>query len=208
MKMKLTVLILILIVNHTVTRAQSPTIKVMLEQIAALQVYIGHLQQTYSIAKDGLDYIGDKTGKEWDLHQLYFTSLKIVNPKIAKHDQVSECGVLYRKIRDTDIHFKDVAASSPLLLKYEQKYIGQVYDRLVKEADNQMDNLSTVISNNKLEMEDDERLQKINQVYQELENLYQLGRMFGGDITKLIIARERGNSEINQMKQIHSAGRE
>ena len=42
--------------------------KYLLQQIAALQVYIGYAQKGYRIAKEGLTTIGGFTKGEFDLH--------------------------------------------------------------------------------------------------------------------------------------------
>jgi uncharacterized membrane protein YobD (UPF0266 family) len=45
--------------------------KYLLQQIAALQVYIGYMQQGYSIAKQGLNTISDVNNGEYNLHKDY-----------------------------------------------------------------------------------------------------------------------------------------
>lgn len=68
--------------------------KYLLQQIAALQVYIGDVQKGYSIAKQGLNTISDIKNDEFNLHKDYFNSLKIVNPKIKNYSKVADISVL------------------------------------------------------------------------------------------------------------------
>jgi len=49
--------------------------KYLLQQIAALQVYIGYAQKGYRIAKEGLTTIGGFTKGEFDLHSDFINSL-------------------------------------------------------------------------------------------------------------------------------------
>ena len=56
--------------------------KYLIQQIAALQVYIGYVSKGYSIAKNGLNTIRDIKRGDFNLHNSYLTSLVTVNPKI------------------------------------------------------------------------------------------------------------------------------
>ncbi len=53
-----------------------PQKKSLLQQIAALKVYIDYAQKGYSIAKEGLTLIGNIKNREFDLHSKYISSLK------------------------------------------------------------------------------------------------------------------------------------
>jgi hypothetical protein len=81
----------IIIIISTLSDAAIGQKKYMIQQIAALQVYIGYLQKGYSIAKKGLNVIGDLKKGEFNLHSTYFNSLKSVNPKIRNSEKVAGC---------------------------------------------------------------------------------------------------------------------
>src|SRR6218665_476162 len=79
-------------------QAQAKQQRMLLEQIAALQVYIGYAQKGYSAVKKGLNTIGDFKRGEFNLHTAYLNSLKTVNPKIKKYARVTEIIGLQTKI--------------------------------------------------------------------------------------------------------------
>src|SRR5215470_7473984 len=64
--------------------------KYLLQQIAALQVYLDYLEKGYSISKEGLGMIQDLKNGEFVLHDSFFNSLKIVNPVVRKGAEVTE----------------------------------------------------------------------------------------------------------------------
>ena len=72
--------------------------KYLLQQIAALQIYVGYAQKGYQIAKEGLTTIGGFTRGEFNLHSDYFHSLKTVNPEIRKYAKVADIIALQVKI--------------------------------------------------------------------------------------------------------------
>lgn len=151
--------------------AQAKQAEILLKQIAALQIYIGYAQKGYSVAKKGLNTIGDFKRGEFNLHTDYFNSLKTVNPKIKKHARVAEIislqlkiiksyGTIYGQIQQDDLFHGD-----------EMDYIKRVFDRLIENCDDNLEELITIITNGQLEMKDDERMKRIDAIYQNmLEN--------------------------------------
>lgn len=90
--MKMIFLIAIILFTHSAKaqtweewfRQKETQKKYLLEQIAALQVYIDYAQKGYKIASNGLEIIEQiKTG-DLNQHQVFFNSLKRINPAIAK----------------------------------------------------------------------------------------------------------------------------
>jgi len=55
-------------------RQKSTQKKYLIQQIAALQVYIGYVSKGYSIAKKGLNTIQDIKHGDFDLHKNYFNN--------------------------------------------------------------------------------------------------------------------------------------
>ena len=64
--------------------------KYLLEQIAALQMYIGYAKKGYEIAGSGLSTIRNITNGEFKLHDLFITGLKKVSPVVRNDIRVAE----------------------------------------------------------------------------------------------------------------------
>src|SRR5438105_1083923 len=64
--------------------------KYLLQQIAALQMYIGYAQKGYSIAKSGLQTIHSIKSRDFNLHNNYFKSLCAVSPTVKKYIKVAD----------------------------------------------------------------------------------------------------------------------
>ena len=65
-------------------------IKAMLKQIAKLEIYIQDVEKGYKIAQAGLTTINEFKHGEFNLHNLFFSSLKTVNPKVLKYERIAE----------------------------------------------------------------------------------------------------------------------
>jgi len=56
--------------------------KYLVQQIAALKVYLEYLKEGYAVAKKGLNLVGDIKDGNFNSHAEYFGSLKLVNPSV------------------------------------------------------------------------------------------------------------------------------
>lgn len=166
-------------------QAQAKQQRMLLQQIAALQTYIGYAQKGYSVAKKGMGAISDFKRGELNLHTDYLNSLKAVNPKIKKYVRVAEiialqikiiksCKDLYKQIQQDDLFHGD-----------EVDYIKRVFERLIENCDTNMDELLILISDGQLELKDDERMKRIDTIYQNMLDNYTFSEGFGNQ-TKLM----------------------
>jgi hypothetical protein len=183
--------------------AQASQQKVMFQQIAALKMYIGYAQKGYSVAKKGLNAIGDFKRGEFNLHADYFTSLAHVNPKIKKYTRVAEIIALQVKILKSYNRIYQQVQQDDLFHGDEVDYIKRVFERLIENCDDNMDDLLTIITDGDLEMKDDERIKRIDGIYQNmLENL-SFCEGFSNQTRVLTISRMK---ELNDVKTSRSLG--
>jgi len=172
----------------------------LLQQIAALKVYTEYLQKGYSIAHDGLNTIQDFKKGEFNLHTDYFNSLKRVNPNVKNYGKVEETIQLQTRILKVSRISRVLVNSSRILGQEEKDYINRVYERLLTGCGEILDELKAVISNNELQMKDDERLKRIDMLYQQMVGNFTFCRSFGDETSLLISNREREQKEIKDAR--------
>src|SRR5687768_615661 len=63
--------------------------KYLIQQIAALKVYLKYLKQGYGIVKKGMQVVGDIKEGNFNSHKEYFGSLREVNELISGSGKVS-----------------------------------------------------------------------------------------------------------------------
>ena len=204
--MKKIVLILLLFVS-AVSSLQAQTFaewfqqkktqkKYLLQQIAALQVYIEYAQKGYEIAKEGLTTIGGFTRGEFDLHTDYFNSLKSVNPEIRRYAKVADIIALQVKIVQNYNRTYGRLNSSDAFSNDELAYIGRVYNRLLDDCDNTLDELITITTDGKLEMKDDERIARIDKLYLDMQDKYTFSESFSNDAKSLVASRIKEKTDV------------
>lgn len=169
--------------------------KYLLQQLAGLKFYVNLLKEGYSTVNKGLKTIKGITKGELDLHTDFFESLKSVNPVVAKNKKVADILALQLSISK---HFK--LGSKPHISRTETQYFESVRSKVLKECLNEIDELLLVVSANKLEMKDDERMKRIDKLYESMKDKYQFTQSFVSQTNLLNLQRlqEERNTKASQ----------
>jgi hypothetical protein len=170
--------------------------KYLLQQIAALQVYIGYAQKGYNIAKEGLTTIGGFTRGEFNLHTDYFNSLKSVNPEIKRYAKVADIIALQIKIVQNYNRTYRQINSSDAFSNDELAYIGRVFGRLLDDCDKTLDELITITTDSKLEMKDNERMDRIDKLYLDMQDKFTFSQSFSNDAKSLAASRLKEKTDV------------
>lgn len=170
--------------------------KYLIQQIAALQVYIGYAKKGYNIAKDGLNTIGGFTRGEFDLHGDFINSLKNVNPEIKRYAKVADIIALQVKIVQQSGRAYRQLQQSDMLSANELTYIDRVFTRLLDDCEQILDELITVTTNGKLEMKDDERMSRIDRLYLDMQDSYTFSKGFSDEAQALALSRKKEHNDV------------
>lgn len=163
--------------------------KYLLEQIVALQAYIKVAKDGYNIADKGLSTISSIKNGEFDLHRLLFNSFKNVNPAIRKNPRAAEIISLQGKISRQYQKDIQVIESADQFSAEDLAYIKRVYSRLMENCEQVLEELNMVLTDAALEMKDDERLKRLNSLYEQMQQNHAFGKSFGQQV--IIMTRQK-----------------
>lgn len=180
--------------------------KEMIKHIALLRVKLEQVKKGYKIAKKGLNIISNWTGGEYKLHQKFFKSLLTVNGNVKNTDAVNGIKDLQRAILKHYSTTMQQARASGMYSSAELDYFEQVFSRVLKDNDRVMDRMKDLTSNDSLEMTDDERLNRINALYADMQGNYSFCRSFGNDINLVARQREKQRREVDMSRELHGIG--
>jgi hypothetical protein len=175
----------------------------LIQQIAALQVYIGYAQKGYSIAKEGLNTIGELKRGEFKLHTDYFNSLKSFNPKIKQYAKVSDIMAMQVTIIQGYSKTRRQVRKSGVFNEEELDYIMRVLGRLLYDCENTLNELIAVTTDGNLEMKDDERLERIDILYQDMTDKYTFSRSFNKETMVLAASRIKENNDVQTSRALY-----
>lgn len=177
--------------------------KYLLQQIAALKVYSGYLSKGYSIAKNGLNTI--KNIKKGDLlqHSNYFNSLVAVNPQIKRYKKVAGIIAMQLSIAKQSGNTIKIFINNHHFTPTEINYLHGVFNTLLSDCAQNLDELLNLITNGNLQMKDDERIKAIDKIYVDMQDKQQFVRAFTNNAAGLSIQRSNEENDIIISKKLN-----
>jgi hypothetical protein len=177
-------------------------IQAMLKQIAKLEIYIIDLEKGYKIAREGLTTIGEIKKGEFNLHSLFFSSLQSVNPSVAKYSKIA---VIISDQLSIISSFKSLIQqinNSGKLTNAEMQYVQAVYSNMSDESMKTLNSLIAVLTDGNLEMTDDERIKRIDGIYDDMEDKYGFTKSFCVKAGLLVDQRNDETNEFGFLKAL------
>jgi hypothetical protein len=178
-------------------------LKYLAEQIAALKAYSEYIQKGYQIAKDGLTLIGDIKNKDFSMHKDYFASLRKVSPSVGGYKRIADIVALQRQILACSGADSRRMRESGMFTEKELVYIAGVFARVLEDSENLINDLVAVTTDGKLTMKDDERIKRIDGIYQQMQSDYVFTRGFGSESLLLAACRQREIKGSETIRGLH-----
>ncbi len=177
--------------------------KYLLQQIAALQVYLGYAKKGYTIVTSGVNTIRNIKNGDLNLHRDFFNRLKNVNPAIRRYAKVADIIAYQVKIvKQTKITIQQIRETKQFT-QAELEHCKQVFDKLLDECTETVEELILVTTSGKLEMKDDERLKRIDRLYADVQDKYSFTCSFSEDMGLLAVQRLGELMQISRSKLIN-----
>ena len=178
--------------------------KYLIQQIAALKVYLEYLKTGYKIVDKGLTAIGDIKDGAFNLDKDYFNSLKQVNPLIRKSPKVNEILVYQQTIINEFKRLIDYCNSDSHYTTSDINYVKAVYNGMLSEGNNAVDELTFITTAGEAEMKDDERLERLDKVHADLQDQYAFTKDFVASTKMLGLQRAREQYEIQSVRKLYT----
>ena len=200
---KIISLSLIVLFMHQGIQAQAKQRKELLLQIAALQVYIDYARKGYSVVSKGLNFIGDAKRGEVNLHGDYFTSLLKINPKVSNYYKAAEILSMQFKIMKICKRTYSDLERSDLFHGNELDYIERSFERLLGNCNDTLDQLLVVTTDSKLELKDDQRIERIDALHKMMLDDYNFCLSFSNEAKLLSLSKTREKGDVRNAGAIY-----
>ncbi len=170
----------------------------LLEQLAAMKLYAEYAKDGYDIASTGVNLIKDFRNGEFHLHNVFFTSLSLINPKISNMSEIKN--IVHWEIAIQD-GFKSL--TSEMMREKDRAYVKEVRDQVLESCRSDLDQLLLVISEGTLEMRDAERLERILEIHQRMEGRFQFSRSFIRKVKTLKMNEDQEKRDIHVLRNVY-----
>jgi hypothetical protein len=178
-------------------RQKKTQIRYLVEQVAALQVYIELGQQGYAIYRDGLEVIGDIEDGEFNLHKDYFASLSAVNPHVSGSHEVEEIMLWNKQVQifRQRIDRLDVGSATASGR--------QLFATLAQKSTDHAAQVQLLIADGNYQLKDEERFEQIAGVHRQMRQLYGFAKQTYQDAILQSKVLPKQDKEIEIIEQLH-----
>lgn len=174
-----------------------------IEKLAQFKQILQDMKKGYVILNGGYNTVKDLSQGNFSLHKAFIDGLMQVSPTVKKYKRIGEI-INYQMllVKEYKIAFKRFK-NSTLFNEKEIRYIEKVYDNLFKQSLRNLDELTTVITANKLRMSDDERLESIDRIYADMQDKLVFLRNFNANTSVLTVQRSKEHNDVNSLRELY-----
>lgn len=177
-------------------------ITTMTEQLAKLELYLQEAKQGYSIVQKGLTTISDIKKGDFDLHSLFFSSLKDVNPAIKNWGKVADIVAMQIQLLFGCKSSLQQITSSGNFTTSDLGYLSAIYANLTSLTGEDIDELTSLISDGNWQMTDDDRMSRIDHLFNEVSDKYNFLRNFSSRVMTESKLRTQEKTSIQNLQKI------
>lgn len=175
-----------------------------IEKLAQFRQILKDMKKGYEILSGGYNTVKNLTKGNFDLHQTFLDALMQVSPTVRKYRRVGDIVnyqvLLVKEYKTALKRFRNSGNFNP----DEIVYLERVYDNLFEQSLRNLDELTIVITANKLRMSDEERLSAIDKIYADMQDKLLFLRSFNNDTSVLALQRVKEQNDVNTMRSIQS----
>lgn len=171
-----------------------------IEKLAQFKSILKQMKQGYDILSKGYNTVKDLSEGNFSLHQTFLDALLQVSPAVRNYKRVGDIidqqVTLVREYQRAKQRF----SASGMFNQNELSYMGNVYDKLLKQSLRNLDELTAVLTANRLRMSDDERLTEIDRIYADMQDKLLFLRAYNNEATLLSLQRAKEAGDVNAMR--------
>lgn len=204
--MKKIIIILFLALSTIKASAQAEELQQLalnIEKLAQFKQILSDLKKAYEILYGGYTTIKNISEGNFSLHQTFLDGLLKVSPAVQKYKKVADIISLQlqlvKEYKAAFTRFKNNNWFRP----EEIDYMGKVYSNLFKKSLQHLDDLVMVLTANQLRMSDDERLNRIDQIFSGMQDKMVFLRNFNSNTSILGIQRSKEKADVDIMQKIY-----
>lgn len=173
------------------------------EKLAQFKQILSDMKKGYKILNGGYNTIKDLSEGNFSLHKTFLDALMEVSPTVKNYKRVADIinyqVILVKEYKSSFNRFK----RDNNFNQQELAYFGRVYENLFKQSLNNLDDLVTIITANKLRMSDDERLEAIDKIFTDMQDKLLFLRHFNNNTTVLAVQRAKERNDANTMRLVY-----
>ncbi|MFV5692891.1 TerB family tellurite resistance protein [Flavobacterium sp. LT1R49] len=171
-----------------------------IEKLAQFKQILKDMKKGYEILNGGYNTVKKLSQGNFNIHETFLDALMQVSPTVRNYRRVGDI-IQYQLllVKEYKTAFNRFRKSGNFNAD-EIGYLEKVYAKLFKQSLRNLDELTTVVSANKLRMSDEERLAAIDKVYADMQDKLLFLRSFNNNTSVLAIQRTKERNDVQGMR--------
>ncbi len=156
-----------------------------------------------TLSKVKLDEISDWANKQKELYKEYYDELKQVKAIVSQYQRIRDITQKQARLLSEYQRFRQLFQQDDHFTPEELSYMERVYNGILQESLNNMEQIFHVIESYSTSMSDAERLALINKAADRIDQNYDDLRLFNRQNVLLTLQRAKGKKEVEQMRRLY-----
>lgn len=205
------ILVLALIVCFSIisekANAQSAEIQQLIlniEKLSQFKKILSDMKKGYELLSGGYKSVKDMSEGNFSLHKTFLDALMQVSPMVKNYKKVGDIInyqiLLVKESRNGLGRF----SKSGNFNEKEIKYFESVYGNLLNLSLRNLDELTMVVTADRLRMSDDERLDAVDTIFLEMQDKLVFLRDFNASSNILLLQRAKERNDVQASKVLHN----
>jgi len=174
-----------------------------IEKLAQFKKILQEMYEQYEILKNGYNTIKGLAKGSFDLHQLFLNGLLSVSPTVKKYERVAQIIADQQTLLSEYKSALSRFTNSKVFSSTELGYLKTVYSNLLEGSAKNIDALAMILTDGTLRMNDAERLNAIDHIYNDMEDRINFLKSFNNNTSILYLQRQADLNEIGNLKSIY-----
>ncbi|MES2108565.1 MAG: TerB family tellurite resistance protein [Bacteroidota bacterium] len=174
-----------------------------IEKLTQMKAILSDMKAGYQIYEQGYGTISSLSKGNFDLHNIYITGLMAVSPAVRNYGRIAEILTMQASLISEYKQESSLFRQSGSFSVSELSYISDVYRQLVTETLDNLEELTNIITANKLRMSDAERIKAIDRIYGSSSEKLQFLRFFNNQGVSLSLQRSKDMADTQTLRQLY-----
>jgi len=203
------ILILILTVSMTIVsnkaNAQSAEIQQLIlniEKLSQFKKILSDMKKGYELLSGGYKTVKDMAEGNFSLHKTFLDALMQVSPVVRNYKRVGDIINFQMLLMKESKNGLNRFVKSGNFSEKEISYFEKVYGNLLNQSLRDLDELTMVVTADKLRMSDDERLHAIDGIYLQMQDKLLFLRNFNASSNVLALQRAKEAKDVYASREL------
>jgi DNA repair ATPase RecN len=167
-----------------------------IEKLSQFKKILSDMKKGYDLLSDGYKTVKDMTEGNFSLHKTFLDALMQVSPAVRNYKKVGEIVEYQISIVKESRNGMNRFIKSGNFSGQEINYFEKVYGNLLNQSLRNLDELTMVITADKLRMSDDERLKAVDDIYEQMQDKLLFLRNFNSTSNVLALQRSKEKNDV------------